>query len=109
MIYFYMALAVAAEVVGTSALKATEGFTRLVPSLIVVAGYGTAIFLLTLVVKVLPVGVVYAIWSGLGTALIVVVAAFLYKQIPGIWEIVGVAMIVAGVVIINLLGDVKAH
>jgi len=108
-VYLYLGLAVAFEVVGTSALKATDGFTRLLPSLVVVAGYGGAIFLLTLVVKVLPVGIVYAIWSGLGTALIVVVAAALYRQIPSLAEVAGVALIIAGVVVINLFGNVKAH
>lgn len=108
-VYVYLGLAVVLEVVGTSALKASEGFTRWLPSLFVVAGYGGAIFLLTLVVKVLPVGIVYAIWAGLGTALIVLVAAMMYRQIPTMAEVIGVGLIIAGVVCINLFGDSRMH
>ena len=107
--YLLLGLAIVAEVIGTSALKAADGLTKLVPSLIVFAGYGAAILLLLQVVRVIPVGIAYAIWSGLGTALIVLVAAILYRQVPSWAELAGGGLIIAGVVVINLFGDSHAH
>jgi small multidrug resistance pump len=100
--YLYLVLAIVAEVVGTMALKASEGFTRLVPSLIMVAGYAVSFYLFSLVVKSMPVGVTYAVWAGLGIVLVTVAGAVLYKQVPDLAAVVGMVLIVAGVVIINL-------
>ena len=100
--YFYLALAVLGEVIGTSFLKATEDFTKLWPSLIVVLGYGTAFYFLTLSLKVIPVGIAYATWSGIGIVLITVISIFLYKQVPDWPAVIGMAMIIGGVVIIQL-------
>ncbi|MDX1335268.1 MAG: multidrug efflux SMR transporter [Gammaproteobacteria bacterium] len=109
MTYFYLALAIVAEVAATSALKASEEFTRLVPSLIVIIGYGLAFYLMTLVLRVIPVGVTYAIWSGLGIVLVTVVGIFLYKQMPDIPALIGMALIVSGVVVIHLFSKTVSH
>ena len=100
--YFYLALAVLGEVIGTSFLKATEDFTKLWASLIVVLGYGAAFYFLTLSLKVIPVGIAYATWSGIGIVLVTVISIFLYKQVPDWPAIIGMAMIIGGVVIMQL-------
>ena len=106
--YFYLALAVLGEVIGTSFLKATEDFTKLWPSLIVVLGYGAAFYFLTLTLKVIPVGIAYATWSGIGIVLVTVISNFLYKQAPDWPAVIGMAMIIGGVVIIQLFSK-TAH
>jgi len=78
--YLALGLAIVAEVIGTSALKASDGFTRLWPSVVVAVGYATAFYCLALVLRTVPVGIAYAIWSGLGIVLITVVAFFVYGQ-----------------------------
>ena len=100
--YFYLALAVLGEVIGTSFRKATEDFTKLWPSLIVVLGYGASFYFLTLSLKVIPVGIAYATWSGIGIVLVTVISIFLYKQVPDWPAIIGMAMIIGGVVIMQL-------
>ena len=100
--YFYLALAVLGEVIGTSFLKATEDFTKLWPSLIVVLGYGAAFYFLTLSLRVIPVGIAYATWSGIGIVLVTVISIFLYKQDPDWQAIIGMTMIIGGVVIIQV-------
>lgn len=100
--YLYLAVAIIAEVIGTNALKASEGFTQLLPSAIVVLGYGVAFYCLAIVIKTIPVGIAYAIWSGVGIVLIAVLAAFLFGQVPDLPAIIGMALIIAGVVVINL-------
>lgn len=107
--YLYLTVAIIAEVAATSALKASEGFSRLVPSLVVILGYGTAFYLLTLVLRFIPVGITYALWSGLGIMLVTVVGAYLYKEIPDAPAVVGMALIVAGVLIINLFSATVRH
>jgi small multidrug resistance pump len=104
-----LAVAIVAEVVATSALRASDGFTRLVPSLVVVAGYGLSFYLLSLTLRTLPVGIVYAIWSGAGIVLITAVAAFLFKQVPDLPAVLGMGLIVAGVVVLNVFSKVSAH
>ncbi len=107
--YIYLAIAIIAEVVATSALKASEEFTRLIPSVIVVAGYAVAFYFMTLVLRVIPVGITYAVWSGVGIVLITVVGAILYQQIPDLAAIIGIGFIVAGVLIIHLFSKSVAH
>jgi small multidrug resistance pump len=109
MTYFYLAIAIIAEVAATSALKASEEFTNLVPSVIVVIGYGIAFYFMTLVLRVIPVGITYAIWSGLGIVLVTVVGIFLYKQVPDIPALIGMGLIVAGVVVINVFSNTVGH
>ena len=100
--YVYLAIAILAEVIATSALKASNEFTKLGPSVVVVVGYACAFYLLTLVLKTLPLGVTYAIWSGVGIVLVTLVGAFWYKQIPNIQTVIGMGLIVAGVVVVQL-------
>ncbi|QEM69387.1 multidrug efflux SMR transporter [Geobacter sp. FeAm09] len=102
MAYVYLLVAIVAEVIGTSALKASEGFSRMIPSTLVVLGYGIAFYCLSQVLKSIPVGVSYAIWSGLGIVLISVVGAVFFKQALDLPAIVGMALIIAGVAVINL-------
>ena len=109
MAYVYLAIAIIAEVAATSALKASEEFTRLVPSLIVVAGYGIAFYLLTLVLRTIPIGITYAVWAGVGIVLVAIAGAVLYKQIPDTAAIIGIGLIVAGVVVINVFSKTISH
>ncbi|HTH75898.1 MAG TPA: multidrug efflux SMR transporter [Trinickia sp.] len=107
--YIWLAVAIVAEVIGTSALRASEGFTRLAPSLVVVAGYGLAFYCLSMTLKTMPVGIVYAIWSGVGIVLITLVAMVLYRQVPDLAAVAGLSLIVAGVVVLNLFSGMQAH
>ncbi len=101
MAYLYLAIAIVSEVIGTAALKASEEFTRLVPSLIVIVGYASAFYFLTLTLRTIPVGIAYAIWAGVGIVLICLVSWILYKQTLDAPAIIGVGLIAAGVIVIN--------
>jgi small multidrug resistance pump len=101
MAYLYLAIAIVSEVVGTAALKASEEFTRLVPSLIVVFGYASAFYFLTLTLRTIPVGIAYALWAGVGIVLICIASWILYKQTLDAPAIIGVGLIAAGVIVIN--------
>ncbi len=107
--WMMLGLAIVAEVIGTTALKASESFTRLVPSLIVVAGYGVAFYCLSLVLKSVPVGIAYAVWSGLGIVLITAVAWLLYGQRIDLAGMIGMGLIIAGVVVLNVFSKAAAH
>lgn len=107
--FVYLGIAIVCEVIATSALRAAEGFTRLLPSAISVIGYGISFYCLSMTLKFLPIGVVYAIWSGLGIVLVSVVAYFLYKQVLDWPAIIGMAFIITGVVIMNLFSKATAH
>jgi small multidrug resistance pump len=109
MAYLYLTVAIVAEVIATSALKASEQFSRLVPSVIVVVGYSAAFYFLTLVLNTIPVGIAYALWSGLGIVLVTSVAAVLYRQVPDLPALLGMVLIVAGVVVINVFSKASAH
>ena len=100
-------LAIVSEVIATSALKASEGFTRPGPVMVLVIGYGLAFYLMSLVIRTLPVGMVYAIWSGLGTAGIVLVGALVFRQVPNGADLSGIALIIVGVLVLNLFGTVS--
>lgn len=102
MAYLYLAVAIVAEVAATSALKASAQFTKLMPSLVVIVGYGVAFYMLTLVLETIPVGLSYAIWSGLGIVLVTIVAAIVYRQIPDLPALIGIGLIISGVVVINV-------
>ena len=107
--YLYLALAILAEVTATSALAASAQFTRLLPSLVVVVGYGVAFWLLSLTLKTMPVGIVYAIWSGMGVVFITAISWVWYKQALDLAAILGLALIVAGVLVINLFSSSVSH
>jgi small multidrug resistance pump len=107
--WIFLAVAIVSEVIGTSALKASEGFSRLWPSAIVVVGYASAFYFLSLTLKTIPVGVAYAIWSGAGVALIALIAWVLYGQALDLPAIIGLLLIVAGVVVLNLFSNTVSH
>lgn len=99
--YMALALAIVAEVLATSTLKATDSFTRLWPSALVVVAYAVAFYFLSVAIKVIPVGVAYGIWSGLGIVLVSVIAFFLHKQSLSVYQITGLLFIVLGVALVN--------
>ncbi|MGF6878421.1 DMT family transporter [Paraburkholderia sp. MM5477-R1] len=107
--YALLAIAIVAEVIATSAMRASDGFSRLLPSMVVVLGYGIAFYCLSLTLRSIPVGIVYAIWSGAGIVLITLVALVLYRQVPDVPAIIGLGLIVAGVVVLNLFSKMQAH
>lgn len=107
MAYLYLSIAIVAEVIATSALKASNQLTVLMPSLLSFSGYAIAFFFLALALKWIPVGIAYAIWAGVGIALISIVGAVLFRQMLDAPAIVGIALIVAGVAIINLYSNVN--
>ena len=97
-----LGVAIVAEVIATSALKSSDGFSRLLPSILVVVGYGLSFYFLSLTLRVMPVGVVYAIWSGVGIVLITLVGWTFFQQKLDPAVLVGMALIIAGVAVINL-------
>ena len=101
MAYIYLSIAIILEVIATNFLKTSDGFTKLVPSLIVAIGYGGAFFFLSLVLKTIPVGVAYAIWAGAGIALVTIVASIVFKQTPDLPAIIAIALIILGVITIK--------
>lgn len=106
--WLYLGIAIVTEVIGTSALKYSEGFSRLLPSVVVVVSYGVSFYLLALTLRSIPVGVVYAVWSGVGIVLLALIGAFIFKQHLDTPAIVGIGMILAGVLVINLFSHTAA-
>ena len=109
MAYFYLAIAIVTEVIGTSALNATQEFSKLVPTVVVVVAYLTSFYFMTLVLRTIPLGVTYAIWSGLGVVLVAVAGVFLYKQVPDLPAIIGMGLIILGVLVIHLFSKTVSH
>ena len=107
--WFYLAIAIVSEVIATSALKAADGFTRWMPSLLVVVGYASAFYFLSLTIRTIPLGIVYAIWAGVGVALVALVGWVVYHQSLDVWALIGIALIVAGVVILNVFSRAVPH
>lgn len=107
--WLYLAIAIVAEVAGTSFLRASAGFTRPLPSLLVVVGYGVAFFFLSLTLDRIPVGVAYAVWSGAGVTLIAAIGWLAFDQKLDAAALVGMGLIVAGVVVLNLFSKSAAH
>ncbi len=107
--YLYLAIAIIAEVVATSALKASAEFTKLYPSFIVIVGYGIAFYFMTLTLRAIPLGITYAVWAGVGIVLVAIVGALLYKQIPDTPAIIGMALIISGVVVIHVFSKTITH
>ena len=104
--YIFLVLAIAFEVLSTSFLKDTNGFTKLYPSLICVIALCICVYLLAHSMKVIPVGIVYATWAGLGIVGITIIAVIKYKQIPNIPTIIGLSLIIVGVIIVHLMNDI---
>jgi multidrug transporter EmrE-like cation transporter len=107
--YIFLAIAIIGEVIATSALKPAAGFSKLLPSMLVIAGYGTAFYFLSLTLRTMPIGIVYALWSGVGVALISVIGWLVFKQSLDLAAIVGITLIVIGVVILNVFSKVSVH
>ena len=107
--YIYLTIAIIAEVIATSALKASAEFTKLGPSLIVALGYSVAFYMLSLCLKDIPVGIAYAIWSGLGIVLITLIAWLLYGQTLDAPALLGLGLIIAGVATIQLFSSATTH
>ncbi|HRE31176.1 MAG TPA: SMR family transporter [Candidatus Berkiella sp.] len=107
--YLYLALAIIAEVIATSSLKACAEFTILLPSILVVVCYCFAFYFLMLSLRTIPVGVAYAIWSGVGIVIVTLISYFLYRQILDTPALVGIGFIIVGVVIIQALSRSSAH
>jgi small multidrug resistance pump len=107
--WIYLAIAIVGEVVATSALKASDGFTKLVPSIVVAVGYVTAFYFLSMALRSIPVGIAYAIWAGLGVVLITAFSWIYYGQKLDVAAGAGMALIVAGVVVMNLFSKTVSH
>ena len=107
--WIYLAVAILSEVIATSALKASEGFSRMGPSILVVLFYGISFYCLSQTLKSVPVGVAYAIWSGVGIVFITLVAWVLHGQKIDLWGVIGMAMITGGVVVMNTLSKTSGH
>jgi small multidrug resistance pump len=107
--YVYLTFAIVAEVIGTSALKASEEFSKLTPSIIVIVGYGAAFYFLSLVLKTIPVGVAYAIWSGIGIVLISIVGLVAFGQKLDLPAILGILLIISGVIVMNVFSKTVGH
>ncbi|AVX03769.1 multidrug resistance protein EbrA [Maritalea myrionectae] len=107
--YFYLLIAIIGEVVATSALKAANGFSETLPSILVVVGYGVAFYYLSLSLKTIPLGISYAIWSGVGVVAVSLMGWVYYKQALDIAALIGMAMILGGVLVIHLFSNSTAH
>lgn len=107
--YIYLAIAIAAEVIATTSMKALAGFSRPLPLLLVIVGYSLSFWMLALVVKTIPVGIAYAIWAGLGIVLVSVAAALIYGQKLDLPAALGMALIIAGVVVIQMFSNSTGH
>jgi len=105
--YIFLVLAIAFEVLATSFLKDTNGFTNLYPSMIVIIALCICLFLMSHTMQFIPVGIVYATWAGLGIVAIAVIAVIKYNQIPNIPTIIGLSLIVIGVAIVHLMNDIN--
>ncbi len=107
--YVYLVFAVIAETIGTTALQASQQFTRLGPSILVVIGYGLAFYLMALTLRHMPVGIVYAIWSGLGIFFIAVIGWLVFGQKLDLPAVLGLGLIMAGILIIHLFSKSSGH
>ncbi|KWX79320.1 quaternary ammonium transporter [Paenibacillus riograndensis] len=104
MAYLLLAVSIASELLGTSMLKASQGFTRLVPSIVTVVAFVCSFYFLSISLKSIPLNTAYAIWSGLGTVITVIVSVVIWKEKINTASVVGIALIIIGVVVLNLLG-----
>lgn len=107
--WLFLFVAIFAEVIATSSLKASAGFSRLGPSLLAVVGYGVAFYCLSLTLRTIPVGVAYAIWSGVGIVLVTLIAWLIFGQKLDLPAVAGMALIIAGVVVLNLFSKSAVH
>ena len=106
LIFFF---AVLSEVIATTSLKFSEGFTKLLPSVIVVVGYGLSFYLLSISLKIMPIGIAYALWSGIGIILTVIAGILIWRESLDLARVVGIIFIIVGILIINLFSKTIAH
>ncbi|AOM77062.1 DMT family transporter [Pedobacter steynii] len=107
--FIYLFVAIIAEVIATSALKASEQFSKTIPSIIVVAGYVVAFYFLSLTLKTIPVGIAYALWSGVGIVLVSAASYFFYHQKLDLPAMIGIGLIIIGVIVINVFSKSAVH
>ncbi|KFF15268.1 MULTISPECIES: DMT family transporter [Flavobacterium] len=107
--FLFLGIAIIFEIIATSALKKSEQFTQLIPSIITFIGYAGAFYFLSFAIRTIPVGVAYAIWSGVGIVLITIIGAVFFKQTPDLPAIIGLALIIIGVVVINVFSKTTSH
>ncbi|MBX8485774.1 multidrug efflux SMR transporter [Pseudomonas cichorii] len=107
--YYLLAIAICAEVIATTSMKAVKGLSTPLPLLLVIAGYGIAFWMLILVMRTIPVGITYAIWSGMGIVMVSIAAFFIYGQKLDLAALLGMGMIVLGVVVIQLFSKTAGH
>jgi small multidrug resistance pump len=107
--YLILLVAIVAEIIATSSLKASEGFTKVGPSIITVVGYGIAFYFLSLTLKSIPLGIAYAIWSGLGIVLVSIIGVLVFNQKLDLAAIIGLSLIVIGVVVLNVFSKSSVH
>ena len=107
--WIFLCVAIIAEVIATSALKSSEGFSKPIASVIVVLGFIIAFYCLSLTLKTIPVGIAYAIWSGVGIVLVTIIAWIVFDQKLDMWGIIGIALIMSGVLVLNLLSKTSSH
>ncbi|WP_183650180.1 DMT family transporter [Brucella daejeonensis] len=108
-VYAILAIAIFSEVVGTLSLKASEGFTRPGPSLVVIVAYGLAFYFLSLTLRSIPVGVAYAVWSGIGVTLVALIGWLIFGQKLDVAAVFGMGLIIAGVIVLNLFSNTAQH
>lgn len=108
-IFGILFLAILSEVIATTSLKFSEGFTKLIPSVVVVIGYGLSFYLLSISLKVIPIGVAYAIWSGVGLILTVIAGMIIWRETLDWARVTGITLIIAGIILINVFSKVSTH
>lgn len=107
--YIFLALAIVFEIIATTFLKKSEEFSKLWPSVVTVIGYACAFYFLSLTLRHIPVGITYAIWSGVGIIFITIIGVIAFRQVPDLPAIIGIALIVIGVIIINVFSKMGTH
>ena len=107
--FLILLFAILSEVIGTTALKLSNGFSKPIPSIVVVIGYGASFYLLSLALKTMPIGVAYAIWSGVGLILTVIAGMVIWRETLDWARVVGIILIIAGIVFINVISKSTAH
>ena len=107
--FLFLAIAIIFEIIATSALKKSEEFTKLIPSIITIVGYCGAFYFLSFAIRTIPIGIAYAIWSGVGIVLITIIGAVFFKQIPDLPAIIGLSLILIGVTVINIFSKTTGH
>ncbi|QIK41360.1 DMT family transporter [Pontivivens nitratireducens] len=107
--WFLLTLAIIGEIVGTTALKLSEGFTRPLPGIVAIIGYAVAFYFLAMVLRTIPIGVAYAVWSGVGVAAMALIGLVMFGQKLEPAAIIGITLIVAGVVVLNTMSGTSGH